>query len=383
MTTSTGRESGQFNYRGETFLPLTMVASWKHKIRYTVVPIGIKSENAMQIASRLFVDVYRLSSPHKWQADREYAPHQEAYTREVKILEICQDVPGVIRLVSAEWSERLNQGRMITERCTEKNLSIWAKEKSMQDKLIILVKIAKTANALHQRGIAYCDYNSSNIGITRSESGELEPKLLCFSDAKCISETSENMTRMARADFDSPQAVLNLIQRDVFSLGRLFYEILQQPFRKQAYDDDVTQCMNQRSRSHGSYKPSCESCAEGAKQEDVDQMLLGAPLATEVKKVLVPMLKLNPVEIESLDWVISSLESLRANPEVPLSHGSAEFLGRDFKADLSQTLPPPMRAPASLLWQSTTSSQQDLRDSKSPPERPVTARPGNGSFCIN
>ncbi|MCI0414863.1 serine/threonine protein kinase [bacterium] len=105
-------------------------------------------------------------------------------------------------------------------------------EMSLQQKVIVMQKVASAVDAAHRLGIIHRDLKPSNIMIERCEDGTFRPYVLDFGIARVLNDPALTSTDqiVGTPSFMSPEQLFggkNLDHRtDIYSLGALFYSLL-------------------------------------------------------------------------------------------------------------------------------------------------------------
>ena len=136
--------------------------------------------------------------------------------------------PNVVRIYSLGSSDE--EPYFVMEYVEGVSLTEAAQALSIHQKLVLMAKVARAADFLHQHNIIHRDLKPSNILVGLDQ----EPKLLDFGLARALDAEGRRITQsgefIGTPEYFSPEHTTAGVQldarSDVFSLGTIFYELL-------------------------------------------------------------------------------------------------------------------------------------------------------------
>lgn len=132
-------------------------------------------------------------------------------------LEKCKFVP---KLIEYNFNEN---NYIIMEKVEGNSLNVY-KGKSINYIIDIMIKVVEAVSFIHENGIIHCDLKPSNIFVDVNN----EIKILDFGISIC--DGYDNFSEYGSLQYSSPEKILRQkidYRHDIFSLGVIFYELIE------------------------------------------------------------------------------------------------------------------------------------------------------------
>jgi len=229
----------------------------------------------------------------------------EQIERELRFLDQCGKIDGVMHLVGRPQFIEEAGGRrsvvLVADLCDQGVLNSWGCKKTLRERLQMILQTAETVKRLHDKGLMHGDLKPDNIGVATTPLGN-RSMILDLGSMRSRGE-STGMRSMTPAYYPPgmPSEEGIPYAQDVFALGVILYEMVQQDTPRQGalFEDIARLCHRERNFCVYLFN---------TKQTEITAVIEFLDVIPEIKQLLHRMLVLDDRKRCSIERVIYLLK---------------------------------------------------------------------------